>query len=111
MTVRYDARRATLTFNRLLPRVARDSPLVADVQAFVGSRHARSLPAHRRVDARRVNVDCVYGRGAVSLVLHLTERHHAYAARKGVNLVNEIFTVLQASYPQYLSDVFGVPAE
>ncbi|HUE89087.1 MAG TPA: hypothetical protein VMO26_23660 [Vicinamibacterales bacterium] len=38
-------------------------------------------------------------------------QHHAYAVQRGVNLVNEIFTVLQASYPEYLSEAFGLAVE
>ena len=91
--------------------MARGSPLLAEVQALVASRHVRSLPAHRRIDKRRVDVECSYRRGAVSVVLYVKGRHHAYAVQKGVNLVNEIFTLLQASYPEYVWEAFGVPAE
>jgi hypothetical protein len=109
--VRYDARRNALTFKELLPGVARASPLLADVQALIGSRTSRSLPAHRRIDARRVDVKCSYRRGAVSVVLHIKGRQRTYAVQKGVNLVHEIFMVLHASYPEYLWERFGLPAE
>jgi len=111
LMLRYDPRNATLTFNGLLPGVARGSPLLAEVQALVGSRHVRSLPAHRRIDKRRVDVECAHWRGRVSVVLYVKGQHHAYAVQRGVNLVNEIFTVLQASYPEYLSEAFGLPVE
>ena len=111
MRLRYDRTAASLTFVGLLPGVARASPLLADVLALVESRHARTLPAHRRLDKRRATVECSYRRGSLSLVLHAKGGNHAYAAQKGVNLVNEIFTLLQASYPEYLWDTFGVPAE
>jgi len=51
------------------------------------------------------------GGGAVSVVLHVKGKHQAYAVQKGVNLVNEIFTVLLASYPEYLSEAVGLPLE
>jgi hypothetical protein len=44
--LRYDPRNESLTFKELLPGVARASPLLADVQALIGSRSSRSLPAH-----------------------------------------------------------------
>lgn len=91
--------------------MARGSPLLAEVQALVGSRHGRSLPAHRRIDKRRVELECLHGRGAVTVALHVKGKHQAYAVQKGVNLVNEIFTVLQASYPDYLWEAFGLPLE
>jgi hypothetical protein len=111
LVLRCDPRTATLTFFGLLPGVARGSPLLAEVHAFVASRHRRSLPAHRRIDKRRVDVECWYRRGALSVVLRVKGAHHAYAVRKGVNLVGEIFTVLQASYPEYVWEAFGVPVE
>lgn len=111
MVLHYDAHAATLTFKGLLPGVARGSPLLAEVHALVEGRHGRTLPAHRRIDRRRVCVECAHGRGAVSVVLHVKGRHHRYAVQKGVNLVNEIFIALQASHPEYLSEAFGLPVE
>ena len=58
-----------------------------------------------------MDLECVHGRGAVSVVLYVKGRHHAYAVQKGVNLVNEMFTLLQVSYPEYVWDALGVPAE
>jgi hypothetical protein len=111
IVLRYDPRGASLTFKELLPGVARASPLLADVQALVESRTSRTLPAHRRIDPRRVAVACSHRRGAVSVVLSVKGSHPAYAVQKGVNLVHEIFMALHASYPEYLWDVFGLPAE
>lgn len=111
IVLRYDSRRRSLTFKDLLPGVARASPLLADVQALVESRTSQALPAHRRIDARRVVVACAHRRGAVSVVLSLKGPHRVYAVQKGVNLVHEIFVTLQASYPEYLWEVFGLPAE
>jgi hypothetical protein len=111
VVLRCDPRDRSLTFTRLLPGVARGSPLLAEMQAFVAARHVRSLPAHRRIDKRRVDVECRHSRGAVSVVLRVKGAHHAYAVQRAVNLVGEIFTVLQGSYPEYVWEVFGVPVE
>jgi hypothetical protein len=111
ITLVYDDAARTLTFRELLPDVARASPLLADVQELVGSRSAQTLPAHRRIDPRRATAACAHRRGAVSVVLHVKGRHQAYAAQKGVHLVHEIFTLLRATYPDYLSAAFGLPAE
>jgi hypothetical protein len=111
MTMIWDQAEGTLTFDELLPDVARASPLLAEVQELVGSRSSRSLPEHRRIDPRRARAECTWRRGTVSVVLHVRGRHQAYAVRKGVNLVNEIFTLLHASYPDYLWEAFGLPAE
>jgi hypothetical protein len=69
MSLTFDPAASTLTFNLLLPGVARASPLLAEVQEFIGSRSARTVPSHRRLDARRVTARCVYRRRAVSVVL------------------------------------------
>ena len=111
MSLTFDPAASTLTFNRLLPDVARASPLLAEVQEFIGSRSARTVPAHRRLDPRRVTARCVYRRRSVSVVLDVMSRHEAYAVQKGVNLVHEIFTLLRASHPEYLWAAFGLPAE
>jgi hypothetical protein len=107
----FDPGASSLVFDRLLPDVARASPLLAEVQEFVGSRSARTVPQHRRLDSRRVTARCVYRRRSVSVVLEIKGRHEAYAVQKGVNLVHEIFTLLRASHPEYLWTVFGLPAE
>ena len=111
IVLRYDPRGSSLLFKELLPGVARASPLLADVQALVVSRSSRALPAHRRIDRRRVEVECAYRRGAVSLMLLVKGPNRAYAVQKGVNLVHEIFAALQSSYPEYLWETFGLSAE
>lgn len=111
IVLRYDPRASSLLFKALLPGVARASPLLAEVQALVVSRSSRALPAHRRIDRRRVEVECAYRRGTLSLMLLIKGANRAYAVQKGVNLVHEIFVALQASYPEYLWDTFGLPAE
>ena len=111
MSLTFDPAASTLTFNQLLPGVARASPLVAEVQEFIGSRSVRTVPAHRRLDARRVTARCVYRQRGVSVVLDVVSRHEAYAVQKGVNLVHEIFTLLRVSHPEYLWTAFGLPAE
>ena len=104
LTLRPGAR-PSLTFKELLPDVARASPLLADVQELVGSRSARTVPQHRRIDARRVTARCVASaRCGVGRAARSKGRHEAYAVQTGVNLVHEIFTLLQRSYPEYLWD-------
>jgi hypothetical protein len=111
MVLSHDHAARTLTFKQLLPEVARASPLLADVEALIKGRSGRTVVAHRRIDARRIGVQCVHRRGIVSLVLQVKGQHQAYAVQRGVNLVHEIFTLLQVSYPEYLWESFGLPAE
>ena len=111
MTLVFDPAAATLTLKELLPQVARGSAVLADVEELVASHASRAVPEHRRLDARRVRVACAHRRNAVSVVLEIKGRHHAYAVQRGVNLVNEIFTRLRESHPEYLWEAFGLPAE
>ena len=111
MVLSHDRAAATLTFKELLPEVARASPLLADVEALIRAQSGPTVVKHRRIDRRRLDVRCVHRRGKVSLVLHAKGRSEAYAVQRGVNLVHEIFMLLQTSYPEYLWDAFGLPAE
>jgi hypothetical protein len=114
MVLIHDPATATLTFKELLPDVARASllpQLLADVQGLVGSLTSRARPTHRRVDARRLRVECAYRRHALSIVVRVKGRHHAYAVQRGVNIVNEVFTLLHSAYPDYLWNAFGLSAE
>jgi hypothetical protein len=61
--------------------VARGSPLLAEVQALVETRHVRSLSAQRRIDKRRVNVKCSHWRGALLVVFH-PNGGHGYAVQR-----------------------------
>jgi hypothetical protein len=111
MVLEYDAKEERLTFRHLLPQVPRGSAIAAAVQELVESRSSKRIPEHRRLDPRRVRADGTQYGGRWSLRLQVAPRQHEYAVRKGVNLVNEVFTLLRASYPDYLWDVFGLPSE
>jgi hypothetical protein len=111
MVVRFDAAARTLSFRDLLPGVTRGSAVIADVEALIDSRRSAAVPAHRRIDRRRADVQCVTERRRLSIVVRIKGRQDAYAVQRGVNLVHEIFILLQASHPEYLWDAFGLPAE
>ena len=85
------------TYVDLLPDVPGRSPMDRDLRRFVASRESPTLPDHRRVDRRRLDVT-IRNRGArVSIAFRLKAAHVEYGIRKSVNLVHEIFT-------DYLSD-------
>ena len=111
MVLSHDSAAATLTFKELLPEVARASPLLADVEALIRAQSGPTVVKHRRIDRRRLDVRCVHRRGRVSVVLHTKGRVGAYAVQRGVNLVHAIFMLLQTTYPEYLWEAFGLPAE
>jgi len=47
----------------------------------------------------------------MTLSLQVRGRHHEYAVQRGLNLINQLFLLLQASYPEYLIEQFGFSAE
>jgi hypothetical protein len=107
----FDPRRNVVTFAALFPGVEARSPMAVDLGALVASRASRTLPAHKRLDARRARASCAIRRGDWSLAVHIRGANHEYAVRKAVNLVNELFVLLQETYPDYLVERFGLSTE
>lgn len=116
--VRVDPESRRLTFLELLPNVPHRSAMDRAFREFVRGRSSENLPEHRRIDSRRVAVSCTNRGGRVSVALALRRRgakereDWAYAARKGVSLVNEIFQgFLRGPYYEYMVQNFGEPEE
>jgi len=111
LTVTYEPRTGALTFRRLLPGVSTKSAPFADVTALIEGRRSRAIPAHKRVDGRRVRLSWSTRNGGMSLTVHVRGPHHEYGVQRGLNLVNDLFVLLHAGYPDYLAEHFGLPAE
>jgi hypothetical protein len=110
VTITYEPKSGALTFRHLLPGLRRSSAL-ADVTELIDDRNRRSVPGHKRVDGRRAQISWFIARGGLSLTVTVKGRHHEYGVRRGLNLVNDLFVLLHASYPDYLTEHFGLPAE
>lgn len=111
MTLVYDPRTAALTFRNLLPRVGSTASLRKDLYELIDGLRARAVPVHKRIDARRARVARSTRGGDFSVTLVVRGRHHEYAVEKGLNLVNDLFVLLHSTYPDYLAEQFGLPAE
>ena len=111
MTLSFEPDSSVLTFKRLFPEVDPASAMVAELKAIVDTRHSRHLPAHKRLDPRRATATCSIRRGDFSLTVAVQGRHHEYALKKALNLVNELSLVLREKYPDYLIQHFGFSAE
>jgi hypothetical protein len=109
--VRFNPTAGTLTFFDLLPRAECAAAVFEDVDALVTSASAVRRPAHRRIDPRKATVRCERRRRQLSVVVEIKGRHAVYGVRRGVNLVHEIFVLLQGMHPEYLWDAFQLPAE
>ena len=101
-----------LVFRRLLPEVSARSSLYKDLKAFVGGRSGDDLPAHRRIDCKRVQVSCLPRSRTVSIVMKLKSgNHYEYSVTKIINLAHEIFVMLHSRYPEYLWEHFDASQE
>ena len=107
----FDPRRSVVTFAALFPGVEGGSPMAGELGALVASRTRRTLPAHKRLDARRARLSCAIRRGDWSLAVHIRGANHEYAVRNALNLINELFVLLQERYPEYLVERFGLSTE
>ena len=111
MTLTYDPPTAVLSFAKLFPGVDPTSALLGELKTIVRERTTRAVPEHKRIDGRRVRLSVTVRQGAASLNLGVRGKHHAYAVQRALNLVNDLFLALHASYPDYLIDQFGVSSE
>jgi hypothetical protein len=106
----FDSRRHVLTF-ALFPGVEAGSPMASELRALVASRAARVQPGHKRIDGRRARASCAVRKGQWLLAVQIHGANHAYAVRKALNLINELFVLLQERYPDYLVERFGLSTE
>jgi hypothetical protein len=77
----------------------------------VGARRRHTTPPHKRLDGRRASLAAGVQRGDWGLTVRIRGANHEYAVRHALNLVNELFLLLQERYPDYLIGSFGLSAE
>ena len=111
LTFSFDSREGVLTFTNLLPNVPLNSMLYGDLQRFLESRSDRKIPRHRRIDSARAELSWTNRRGKVSIALTVRNNQYAYGVRKLINLVHEVFVLLNDSYADYMNENFDVPQE
>lgn len=111
MRIHLDTRTGTLTAPSLFPGLARKSAMANALDAVVSERSARWQPPHKRLDGRRARLASGVRAGDWTLVVTIRGPNHAYVVRHTLNLINELFLLLQESYPEYLVERFGMSAE
>jgi hypothetical protein len=111
MRLRYDRSQRQLRFIDLLPRVSSYPGLAEALRRLVLEHQSTAVPEHRRIDGRRVKLATAVRAGQFSLTLQLRGAQEAYAVQRGVNLVHQLFLLLQANYPEYLIQCFGFSQE
>jgi hypothetical protein len=111
MSVTYEPASGQLAFRNLLPGVGKYPGLVAGLRRVLDEYRDPAAPAHRRIDARRARLTSSTRGGSFSMALQIRDGHSEYAVCRGLNLVNELFLLLQANYPEYLVECFGFRSE
>ena len=106
-----DSEKGVLKFSNLLPNVPSNSVLYSDLKHFLKSRSDRKIPSHRRVDSSRAEVTWTNRRGNISIALMVRKNQYAYGLNKLVNLIHEVFVMLNDSYADYMSENFDAPQE
>ncbi len=108
----FDSQRNTLTFPGLLPNLPARSQMYRELRAFLKSRANAGLPDHRRIDPDRAAANCANRKGSVSLTVTSLDGDLAYATKKTLSLVNEIFLgFLRGPYHEYMAANFDEPEE
>lgn len=103
-----DARKSTLSFRAVLPRVPAQSEMYRELQAFVAERQSEDVAEHRRIDPAKAAVRMGNRAGDVSVTLLPQDGDWDYVTRKLVNLVHEIYLVFlfDGRYYDYLVETF-----
>lgn len=109
MTAVFDPLRRRLTFPSVLPHV--DRHIAADMKAIVDARRSRSVPAHKRIDARKCRLAATVRNGDLSLTADIRGANHDYAVSRALNVINEMFVALHEHHPAYLIERFGISTE
>ena len=69
MTLTFEPASGALVFKELLCRRRREPALVSELKALVDDHGGRAVPAHRRIDARRMRAACSVRGGQLTLRL------------------------------------------
>lgn len=91
MDLTVDTRRARATLHPVLPPVAPRSRFDRSLRAWLRSRQAAALPAHRRLDPGELQVSLRNAGGDMRLSLVSRAGDSALAVRRLLQLVNELY--------------------
>ena len=106
-----DPDKGTLSFKNVLRNVPPRSDVYVAVKHFVQGRYDKSLPSHRAIDPARAGVKTTYSKGNVSIVWTVSRNQYAYAVKRFLNLLNEIFVLLHTEFFEYMVENFDASQE
>jgi hypothetical protein len=109
-TLSLDARAGRLRLDGALDNVPQRSRLDRELRAWLRSRQAAALPAHRRTDPACVALALRNAGGEIALLMHSRDHDWTYAARRMIHLLNELYLdFLATRVPlDWLVDTFGL---
>ena len=110
-TLIFDEGAGTLRLRDFLPHLDAKSQVYATLKDFVANRSDRKLVAHRRIDPRRAEAKLSLRNRSGTLTMTVKNNQYTYAVRKTINLVHEIFVMLNADHIEYLYENFDLPEE
>lgn len=110
-TLIFNPDKSTLTLKNILPHVPNRSFMDEDLRAFVQSRNAKELPAHRRINPKQAELTYSNRKENVSLTLTVKTNQYGPAVAKLLNTVNALFGHLHMAHLPYLWEHFEVPEE
>jgi len=110
-SVIFDERTGSLTFKDCLPYFPSDSARYARLKQFIKSRTETTLRAHRRIDEKRAVPSCRNRNACASVSIKVKNNQFTYGTRKLVNLVHEIFLMIDQEFTEYLYEHFDLPEE
>jgi len=103
----YDARRRTLTLDRIFPDIPSDVEELG-VRFLQDRQEGNGVPEHKRIDGSKVSGSLLREGSDASLVFRLKDPHaQEYCVRKLVNFTNELFFRLQLKHGEYMLQAFG----
>jgi hypothetical protein len=110
-TLIFDEKKSTLQFKDVFPHAAKGTVLHDTLTNAVARKTNKKLPAHDRIDPGRAEVTCSVRLGKISLTMQVKRNQYTYAVGKFVNLIHELFLVLNAKHIEYLFEHFDLPEE
>ena len=107
----FDEKKTTLQFKDVFPHAAKGSAIHGTLTKAVARKIGKKLPAHDRIDPTRAEVKCSVRLGKMSLTMRVKRNQYTYAVGKFVNLIHELFLVLNTHHVEYLFEHFDLPEE
>lgn len=101
MDLHVDTRRARASLSGVLPSIHPRSKLDRALRAWLRSREAPELPAHRRLDPDQFQAGLRNTAGNIQLTIVSLAHEPTQAVRKLLNLVNELYLDFLAAPARY----------